>query len=78
MGGLMDPCAVWTFLAFAVFLVALVGHGIWLLFAALFRVLAEQPRSDSGAVLPSDPPRRTCARCGTNFSRARRSVLPVA
>ena len=50
-------------LGFLLFLVTLVGHGIWVFVAFVFRGLAA-PTPLSQPVAPITPPKKTCSHCG--------------
>ncbi len=66
----MDFCAPLLLTVLGVLAVAAVGHGVWLLLAALFRALFAEP-SPSPRGPERDPQRRsvrvTCQGCGTPF-----------
>jgi len=56
-------CEAFVFLAMGIVLLTVIGHGFWLVFAAIFRFLGKTQRRE-------DPwPRGTCVRCGTLFDR---------
>ena len=58
-----ELCTGFMVFAFAVAIVALVGHGIWTLGALLLR-------GASGRGGERGPGRQTCPRCGVHFSAA--------
>lgn len=66
----MDLCAGLLFLGFILLVVAIVGHGLWLLGAALGRALFGVPeRLPRDAVRPATfGRRRRCPRCGTMYA----------
>ncbi|HEU0175187.1 MAG TPA: hypothetical protein VFV58_13080 [Blastocatellia bacterium] len=64
----MDPSVLITLL-FAIALITLVGHGIWLLLAAIYRALTGEPESQSSSTKESSAtqtrPGALCAECGS-------------
>src|SRR5207245_1139959 len=62
----MDLCAALVLFACALFVLAALGHGLWVAVAAAFNALS----GSSAASPPRLGPRGTCVRCGVHLLRS--------